>query len=190
MNLFSSRAEKCKNMLIRSWFLIWDHIWKSKNIMSVRTKANAITEACREVIRLMGFLKSTFLPATHSVVSVGVHSNRYRFKFCNLIYMSLKYNGIKLYETQHEKKSPFWHVRQMKTQISLRTPQSDLSSMFAWRNCILGNSNCVPSEDFDQTAQMRSLIRFFTGRTCRNVRLFTLRFTYSIITNYINIIIL
>ena len=72
--------------------------------MSVRTKPNAITEACGEVIRLMGFLKSTFLPATHSVVSVGVHSNRYGFKFCNLIYMSLKYNGIKLYETQHEKK--------------------------------------------------------------------------------------
>ena len=40
--------------------------------------------------------------------------------------------------------------------------------------CINGYKN-APSEDSDQTALMRSLIRIFAGRTCPEVRFQSLR---------------
>ena len=54
-----------------------------------------------------------------------------------------------------------------KTQISLRIHAAWLkSSLSAWRNFASLAIQNAPSEDSDQTARMRSLIRIFAGRTC------------------------
>ena len=75
--------------------------------------------------------------------------------------------------SRNVRKRTFRHVRQMKTQISLR-----ISAV--WSGCLLSAwSNLTPfciqkaknasSEDSDQTARMRSLIWIFAGRTCPQV---------------------
>ena len=60
------------------------------------------------------------------------------------------------------RKHTFWHVRQTKTQISLRIPAVWLESSFsAWRNFAFLAIQSASSEDSDQTAQMRKLIWIF-----------------------------
>ena len=46
------------------------------------------------------------------------------------------------------------------------------------KTCLLAIQN-APSEDSDQTARMRSLIRIFAGCTCPEVRFLTLRIIYT-----------
>ena len=63
---------------------------------------------------------------------------------------------------------PTWlHVRRAKTQTSLyiRAGWSE-SSLFVWWRFGSFATRRVPSEDSDQTARMRRLIRDFVGRTC------------------------
>ena len=52
------------------------------------------------------------------------------------------------------------------------------SSLTVWRNFASLAIKNVPSEDSDQTAQMRSLIWIFTGRNCQKVHCLTLRFIF------------
>ena len=74
-------------------------------------------------------------------------------------------------------KSTSWHVRPTKTQISLRIHEVwSESSLSAWRHFVTLTIQNEPSEDSDQTAQMRSLIWIFAGHICPNVRFLTLRF--------------
>ena len=77
--------------------------------------------------------------------------------------------------TRNVWKSTFRHMRPTKTQISprRRTVWSELS-IFAWRNFASLAVKNRPSEDSDQTARMRRLIRIFAGRTCTRVRFLTL----------------
>ena len=62
------------------------------------------------------------------------------------------------------------HVREAKTQISLRTRADwSESSLSAWRRFGLLTIHIVPREDFYQTSRMRRLIWVFAGRTCNLV---------------------
>ena len=74
------------------------------------------------------------------------------------------------------RKRTFWYVRPTKTQISLRIRAVwSESSLSAWRNFASLAIQKAPSEDSDQTARMRRLIRIFAGRTCLKVRFLTVR---------------
>ena len=65
----------------------------------------------------------------------------------------------------------FWNVRLAKIQISLRIRAVwSESSLSAWRNFVSLPIQNVSSEDSDQTARMRSLIRILAGRTCSKMR--------------------
>ena len=67
----------------------------------------------------------------------------------------------------------FLHVPPIKTNQSAH-PRSLVSiHLSAWRNVASLAIQNAPSEDSDQTAQMRSLIRIFAGRTCAKVRFLT-----------------
>ena len=92
-------------------------------------------------------------------------------------YMRMRLSDWHKYINRNVRKRVFWHVRPTKTQISLRigTVWSE-SSLSAWRNFASLTIQNASREDFDQTAQMRSLIRIFPGRPCPKVRFQTLRF--------------
>ena len=75
-------------------------------------------------------------------------------------------------------KRTFWHVRLTKTQISLRI--RTVWSVFAVRMKKLCNLSDfalqnAPSDDSNQTAQIRSLIGIFAGRTYSKVRFLSSR---------------
>ena len=60
-----------------------------------------------------------------------------------------------------------WHVRPVKTQISLGIrPVWSESSLSAWRKLGSLATHWVHSEDSDQTERMSRLIWVFAGRTC------------------------
>ena len=70
------------------------------------------------------------------------------------------------YLSPNVRKRTFWHVRPMKTQISLRIHAVWLeSSLSAWRNFASLAIQNAPREDSDQTARMRRLIWIFAGRS-------------------------
>ena len=70
----------------------------------------------------------------------------------------------------------FWHVRPMRTQISLciHAVWSE-SSLSAWRDFASLAIQNAPNEDSDQTARKRRLIWIFAWRTCPKVRFLKLR---------------
>ena len=64
---------------------------------------------------------------------------------------------------------------QRRLRSACASAQSDQSSLSAWRNFASLAIQNPPSEDSDQTAQMRRLIWIFSVRTCPKVRFLTLR---------------
>ena len=90
---------------------------------------------------------------------------------------------LKISRTETWEKCTFWHVRPTKILITLRMrtvwsvsacAQSE-SSLSAWRNFASLTIPNAPSEDSDQTARLRSLIRIFAGRTLPMGGFLTLR---------------
>ena len=78
-------------------------------------------------------------------------------------------------------KTTFKHVHPTKTQISLRIRAVwSESSLSAFRKIVSLTIENAPSEDSDQTAQMRRLIWIFAGRTFTKARFLTLRFIFSV----------
>ena len=79
-----------------------------------------------------------------------------------------------LYESQHEKMYLLICAQRRLNSVcasaqshhNLRCPHEETIAL------VIQNA---PSEDSDQTARMRRLIRIFTGRTCPKVRFLTLR---------------
>ena len=72
---------------------------------------------------------------------------------------------------------------QRKLKSACASVQSDQSSLSPWRNLAsLAIQNAL-SEDSDQTAHLRSLIRIFAGRTCPKFYFLMLRLTSSIHVN-------
>ena len=72
--------------------------------------------------------------------------------------------------SRNVRKRTFGHVPSTKTQISLRIRAVwSESSLSAWSNFASLAIQNAPSEDSDQTAQMRSLIWIFAGRICREI---------------------
>ena len=60
-----------------------------------------------------------------------------------------------------------WHVRPVKTQISLGIrPVWSESSLSTWRKLGSLATHCAHKKDSDQTGRMPRLIWVFTGRTC------------------------
>ena len=78
------------------------------------------------------------------------------------------------YMGRNMRKHTWWYVHLTKTQISLRirTVWSD-SSLSTWRNFASLAIQTAPSEDSDQSAHSRRLIRIFTGRILNLVWIFT-----------------
>ena len=72
------------------------------------------------------------------------------------------------------RKRTFWHVRETKTQISLRIRAVWSESLLsAWRNFASLAIQNAPREDSDQTAWMRRLIWIFAVRTCPKLHFLT-----------------
>ena len=91
--------------------------------------------------------------------------------------------------SRNGRKRPFLQVRQTKIQINLRSCAVwSESLLFAWRHFAWLPIQKAPSEDSDQTAQMRSLIWIFAWRTYKKVRYLSLRiisrFDYRILCYY------
>ena len=80
----------------------------------------------------------------------------------NIMYMHDTNDNLSLNVSQHT----FSHVRPTKSRESF---------LSAWRNFASLAIQNAPSEDSDQTAQMRSLIWIFAGRTCPKERFLTSR---------------
>ena len=77
-------------------------------------------------------------------------------------------------------KRTFWHVRQKKTQISLRIRAvwSEFS-LSIWRDFASLTIQNAPSEESDQTAQTRRLIWILAGRTCPNAYFLELQLIWT-----------
>ena len=83
--------------------------------------------------------------------------------------------------SQYVRKRTLWHVRSLKTQISLRIRAVWSESLLsAWRNFTSLAVRNPPSEDSDQSAQMRRLIWIFAGRTCTRVRFLVVRLIFRL----------
>ena len=83
----------------------------------------------------------------------------------------LQTNGIM---NRNVRNRTYWPVRPTKSQISLRIRAVwSESSPSAWSNFTILAIQNAPSEDSDQTAQMRRLIWIFAGRTCPKIRFLT-----------------
>ena len=97
-----------------------------------------------------------------------IQTNTWHFPITAFVILYLHFNS-------NLRKRTFWHVRQKKTQITLRMRAAwSESSLSAWRNFVTSAIVKAPSEDSDQTARMRSLIWIFAGGTCPEVRFRTL----------------
>ena len=82
--------------------------------------------------------------------------------------------------SRNVRKRTLLHVHPTKIQISLRMRAVwSESSLSAWRYFASLAIQKAPSEDSDQTAQMRSLIWNFAGRTCPKVCFLTLRSNFA-----------
>ena len=92
-----------------------------------------------------------------------------------VIYLHV-YEGGWPYKLWRERRRTFWHMRQTKTQISLRIRAVWLESSFAaWRHFASFGIQNAPGDDSDQTARGCRLIWIFTGHTRCKVRFLTLR---------------
>ena len=74
------------------------------------------------------------------------------------------------------RKSSFWHVLPTMTQINLHICAVWSEFLLsAWGNFVSFPIQNASSDDSDQTARMRMLIWFFSGRKCPKVRFLTFR---------------
>ena len=65
---------------------------------------------------------------------------------------------------------------QRRLKLACSSAQSHQYSVSSWRNFASLAIQIAPSEDSEQTARMRSLIRIFTVRSCQKVHFLTFRF--------------
>ena len=102
--------------------------------------------------------------------SVTLQMSTAIYRHFSYTYCSFDFNCI--WAATWDIKCTFWHVRSMKTQISLRmrTTWSEFS-LSAWRNVASLAIQNAPGEDSDQTAR----IWIFAGRTCLKKHFATLR---------------
>ena len=166
INLSSSRYDfnnvkrGVKHQIIIVWIfmIITLHFWLSEQQKTMGALAD-LADWKIHISAWLGYIRWTWCEPTMIIIWNGI---------CR--WMVLKY--MRLIVRNHT----FWHVRPMKTQISLRIRAVwSESSLSAWRNLVslaIRNALC---EDSDQTARMRRLIWIFAGRSCPTVHFLMFR---------------